>query len=100
MKSIFQTIGVGLGLCSALAPQACSAQKTAEKPNILFILLDDMGKEWAGFCGAEDIETPNIDMLAKQGVVFENMYSMPQCTPSRVSLLTGQYPWNQLSQKY
>jgi arylsulfatase A-like enzyme len=94
MEYIFKKIGVGLGLCTALAPQICTAQKPADKPNILFVLLDDMGKEWSGFSGAEDIETPNIDLLAKQGVVFKNMYSMPQCIPSRVSLLTGQYPWN------
>lgn len=59
------------------------------KPNILFILVDDLGKEWISAYGAEDIETPNIDALAKTGIKFHNAYSMPQCTPSRVTLLTG-----------
>jgi len=63
------------------------------KPNIVFILLDDLGKEWISCYGAKDIETPNIDKLAKEGVRFENVYSMPQCTPSRMCLLTGQYPY-------
>ncbi|MBC6998484.1 sulfatase-like hydrolase/transferase [Cytophaga sp. FL35] len=63
------------------------------KPNILFILVDDLGKEWISAYGAEDIETPNIDALAKKGIKFHNAYSMPQCTPSRVTLLTGQYPF-------
>jgi len=56
-------------------------------------MLDDLGKEWISCYGAEDIKTPNIDALAKTGMQFENAYSMPQCTPSRAALLTGQYPW-------
>lgn len=62
-------------------------------PNILFILVDDLGKEWVSAYGAEDIVTPNIDKLAESGMQFNNVYSMPQCTPSRVTLLTGQYPF-------
>ena len=64
-----------------------------EPPNILFILVDDLGKEWISTYGAEDIQTPNIDALAKSGIKFNNVYSMPQCTPTRVTLLTGQYPF-------
>jgi len=60
--------------------------------NILFIMVDDLGKEWIGCYGAEDIETPNIDALAASGMKFNNAYSMPQCTPSRATLLTGTYP--------
>ena len=63
------------------------------KPNILFIMVDDLGKEWISCYGAENIETPNIDALAKKGMLFNNAYSMPQCTPSRITLLTGKYPW-------
>lgn len=64
-----------------------------EKPNIIVILLDDLGKEWISCYGATDVATPNIDRLAAGGMRFENVYSMPQCTPSRVCLLTGQYPY-------
>jgi arylsulfatase A-like enzyme len=64
-----------------------------KKPNIVFILLDDLGKEWISCYGAADIETPNIDRFAASGIRFENVYSMPQCTPSRMCLLTGQYPY-------
>ena len=64
-----------------------------EKPNILLIMVDDLGKDWIGCYGADDIETPRIDQLARSGLRFENAYSMPQCTPTRVTLLTGQYPW-------
>ena len=56
-------------------------------------MVDDLGPEWVSAYGAEEIETPNIDALAAGGMLFENVYSMPQCTPTRVTLLTGQYPW-------
>jgi len=64
-----------------------------EKPNVIFVLLDDLGKEWIGCYGGEGIETPNIDALAASGTMFNNAYSMPQCTPSRACFLTGQYPY-------
>ncbi len=62
-------------------------------PNIVFILVDDLGKEWIHCYGAEDIETPHVDRLAETGLRFENAWCMPQCTPTRVTLLTGQYPY-------
>lgn len=62
-------------------------------PNIILILVDDLGKEWVSCYGAEDISTPNIDALAGSGMLFNNVYCMPQCTPTRVTLLTGQYPY-------
>jgi arylsulfatase A-like enzyme len=65
----------------------------SKKPNILFILLDDLGKEWVSSYGAEDIKTPNIDKLATDGIKFNNFYSMPQCTPTRIAFMTGQYPY-------
>lgn len=78
----------------ALAAMAMSAFAAApEKPNIIFVLLDDLGKEWVGCYGAEGIETPNIDKLAASGMKFNNAYSMPQCTPSRACFMTGQYPF-------
>ena len=66
----------------------------SSKPNIIFILVDDLGKEWLKCYGGEGISTPNIDKLALTGVKFNNVYSMPQCTPSRMCFLTGQYPYN------
>lgn len=78
-------------LCG-FVPSLAHAEK-ATPPNILFIMADDLGKEWISCYGAEDIETPNIDAMAKGGMVFRKAYSMPQCTPSRTTLLTGKYPW-------
>ncbi|WP_406683781.1 sulfatase-like hydrolase/transferase [Seonamhaeicola sp. MEBiC1930] len=71
----------------------CNQIDTAKRPNFIFILVDDLGKEWVETYGAEEIETPNINKLAENGITFNNAYSMPQCTPSRVALLTGQYPF-------
>ncbi|WP_339902646.1 sulfatase-like hydrolase/transferase, partial [uncultured Cyclobacterium sp.] len=62
---------------------------TPSQPNIIFIMVDDLGKEWVSHYGAENISTPNIDALAASGMTFHNVYSMPQCTPTRVTLLTG-----------
>jgi arylsulfatase A-like enzyme len=56
-------------------------------------MLDDLGKEWISGFGASEIKTPAIDKLISTGISFKNVYSMPQCTPTRVTLLTGQYPW-------
>ena len=69
------------------------AGKNQNKLNILYIMADDLGKEWISCYGAEDIQTPNIDALAADGMKFNNAYSMPACTPSRTTLLTGKYPW-------
>lgn len=63
----------------------------ATTPNILLIHCHDLGR-YLG-CYGRDIDTPNIDALADEGVLFENHYATaPQCSPSRGSLLTGQYP--------
>ena len=64
-----------------------------DKPNIIFMLIDDLGPEWVSCFGADDIQTPNIDALAAGGMKFTNAWSMPQCTPSRTTLMTGQYPF-------
>ena len=69
------------------------SKNTKKQPNLLFILLDDLGKEWVSGYDADNIETPNIDSLINGGMKFNNVWSMPQCTPSRVTLMTGQYPF-------
>jgi arylsulfatase A-like enzyme len=62
------------------------------KPNILFIVGDDMGYADVGFHGCQDIPTPNLDALAKAGVRCTNGYvTAPYCSPSRAGLLSGRY---------
>ena len=64
--------------------------KTPKQPNIVMILADDMGYQDVGFRGS-NILTPNIDKFAKEGVILENHYVMPQCSPTRASLMSGRY---------
>ena len=93
MTRIFSALFTILSLFSIPLASAHQEEKNkAPQPNIVFILIDDLGKEWISAYGAEDIKTPHIDQLAKDGLLFHNAYSMPQCTPSRVTFLTGQYP--------
>ena len=70
------------------------AMKTPNKPNIVVIYLDDLGYGDLSSYGATELQTPNIDALAKGGIKFTNGYaSSATCTPSRYALLTGMYPW-------
>jgi arylsulfatase A-like enzyme len=81
--------------CACIVSPLIAAEKPESpiKPNILYIMVDDLGKEWVSCYGAEDIQTPNIDALAAGGMKFNSAYSMPACSPSRTTLLTGKYPW-------
>ncbi len=68
--------------------------KNESKPNIVIIYLDDLGYGDLSAYGATELQTPNIDKLAKEGIKFTNGYaSSATCTPSRYALLTGVYPW-------
>lgn len=70
---------------------AAVASAASERPNIVVILVDDMGFSDVGCYGGE-IRTPNIDALAKGGVRFTQFYNTARCCPTRASLLTGLYP--------
>ena len=74
---------------------SCKAKKqevVASKPNILFIVVDDLGYADLSVMGSNYYETPNIDALAKAGTVFTNGYATcAVCSPSRASLLNGQF---------
>ena len=64
-----------------------------KRPNVVFFLVDDMGWKDAACFGSEFYETPNIDTLAATGVKFNQAYAACQvCSPTRASILTGQYP--------
>lgn len=67
------------------------ASFAAEKPNILLILIDDMGYECPGFNGGTTYSTPNLDKLVQKGMNFENCHAQPLSTPSRVQMMTGLY---------
>ncbi len=71
-----------------------TTQATTRPPNILFILLDNLGKDWFRCYGSQEDETPNIDRLARSGVKFRDFYVTPVCSTTRVMLLTGRYPFS------
>lgn len=67
-----------------------SAASATVPPNIVFIIADDLSWAHLGAYGSDEVRTPNLDRLAREGVVFENAFvSTPSCTPSRASILTG-----------
>ncbi|MCA9083412.1 MAG: arylsulfatase [Planctomycetaceae bacterium] len=61
------------------------------KPDIVFLLIDDLGYADCGFMGGQDIQTPRIDQLAAAGAILESHYVQPVCSPTRAALLTGRY---------
>lgn len=81
---------VALACTTASAPATQAADKTARRPNILLILADDLGYSDLGCYGGE-IETPNLDALAQNGLRFTQFYNTARCWPSRGALLTGYY---------
>ncbi len=79
------------GVCAWAGPG--KAAPVAPKPNIVFILVDDLGWADAGCFGSKFYETPNIDRLAAQGMRFTDAYAAcPVCSPTRASIMTGKYP--------
>jgi arylsulfatase A-like enzyme len=95
-QSMGQKVNIWLLASSGILPvvgcQTQSNQVIAEKPNIICILVDDMGWKDVGFMGSGFYETPNIDKLSRQGTVFTNAYaSSSNCAPSRASLMSGQW---------
>jgi arylsulfatase A-like enzyme len=69
------------------------AGEIQEKPNVIVIMADDLGNGDLSFCGAEDLQSPNIDALFKSGMRFDFAYAnCPVCSPSRASLISGRYP--------
>jgi len=88
-----QFVGGAVGASTAAAALMNSTSVAASKPNILFILADDMGWGDLSCYGRPDYQTPNLDKLAAQGMRFTNAYSAaPVCTPTRVGFHTGRYP--------
>src|SRR5579871_4379599 len=78
---------------SFLAGVAFGGETPADKPNIIFMLVDDMGATDAGCFGSKFYQTPNIDRLAQDGLKFTHAYAACcVCSPTRASIISGRYP--------
>ena len=94
-KGILNSIIMILILSLQFITSSCRSDIEAnnKKPNIVFILADDLGIHQIGAYGSTYYETPNIDQLARDGMSFSNAYAAaPVCSPTRASILTGKYP--------
>jgi hypothetical protein len=94
MKSKITSFLLAASLALNLAPvsQAAPVQK---RPNILFIIMDDVGIDQMrifGYGGATPPKTPVLELIAKNGIRFRNVWSMPECSPSRAMFFEGRYP--------
>ena len=85
---------VSLGAAAAVLPQACGAAKASKrKPNVVLVLVDDMGWTDVGCFGSTYYQTPNIDRLCREGMKFTQGYAAcAVCSPTRASVMTGRYP--------
>ena len=85
-----------ISLFAAVCLGATAVAKTplpAEKPNVIFILMDDMGCSDVSCYGAKKVKTPHIDRLAAEGIKFTDFHTAAStCSPSRAAFLTGAYP--------
>ncbi|MBI1354459.1 MAG: sulfatase-like hydrolase/transferase [Acidobacteria bacterium] len=88
-------------LALLLAVLACLAPLQAQRPNIVFVYIDDMGYGDLSLTGNKDVRTENLDRLASEGLFLEQFYvASPICSPSRVGITTGQFPARHLINSY
>src|SRR5262245_36663391 len=93
-------LGVFIGYQNSSDETACRADES-RRPNILFAFVDDWGRHAGAYAQADGpgtvndvIRTPNVDRIAREGVLFRRAFvSAPSCTPCRSALLSGQHFW-------
>jgi len=92
MKLIIAT-NIHYAVAILLISVSCTPQSTPEsqdkRPNVIFIMADDLGYETISSNGGSSYQTPEIDRMAENGMRFEHCYAQPLCTPTRVKLMTG-----------
>ena len=79
---------------AALLSAALIFSASSSKPNLLFMMADQMRFDMMGCAGNKAVKTPALDSIAAQGALFQGYSSTPTCTPARAGLLTGRSPWN------
>ncbi|WP_245729064.1 sulfatase-like hydrolase/transferase [Niabella drilacis] len=88
-KDLLKPVFLAAGIFVAFFMQAQRKPLVADKPNVIYIMADDMGAGMLSYYGQRFFSTPHIDRLARGGIVFENAYSSAYCAPSRATFLTG-----------
>ncbi len=84
-------ICIAIALITSL-PLSANGEVRGERPNVIFVMVDDMGYGDVGVYGQKHIRTPNVDSMARQGVRYTNVYSgSPVCAPARSVLMTGRH---------
>ena len=78
-------------LALILLPLAIVNADTMARPNIVFVMIDDLGAETVGAYGGQSFATPHMDKLATQGMMFDNAFAAPMCMISRATLMSGRY---------
>ena len=90
-REFLRTAAAG-ALGVALGPRPALPAGRPRAPNLITVLVDDLGWRDVGFAGNTFVETPNLDRLAKRGIIFSQAYAAaPNCAPTRACLMTGQY---------
>ena len=100
-RDLLKSIGLGAAACLVPSVGGCTIAMGADedkgdipsRPNVVFILADDLGWSQIGCYGSRFYQTPHIDRLAAQGMRFTDAYAAcPVCSPTRASIMTGKYP--------
>src|SRR6186713_2757265 len=94
LRRLWRALLAGVWALAVLgvAPPAGRAGEAPTRPDVVLIVLDDLGYGDLGCFGCTDIRTPHIDRLARQGVRLTNFYANgPVCTPTRAALMSGRY---------
>ena len=92
MRRFDRFVGLPIFACLTLFMFSPMLLGAAEKPNILLILVDDLGYGDLSSYGAEDLQTPHVDAIVRDGMRFDEFYAnCPVCSPTRAALLTGRY---------
>jgi len=86
-----KTIIIPIAVFCTLVCSSCTGGTNKDQPNVILIMADDMGYECLSVYGSTSYQTPNLDALASEGILFSRCISQPLCTPSRVKIMTGLY---------
>lgn len=91
-RDFLKTVGIGAAL--SVLPDTSAHAADANRPNILFCIADDWSWPHASIAGDKVVKTPTFDRIAREGALFRNAFvTAPSCTPSRGSIVTGQWHW-------